>query len=123
MDTQDKDTVMMEIRHRLKDFRWRANNVAARPFEFLKICDELEDMAKTIEKVFSHYQDKKVSIRRRVYTPQGYLDSHMRLDDDGTPRMKNGKPLLKPNLEAWTANDAELDRRIAIARANGRAVW
>lgn len=123
MDSQDKDKVMLDIRHQLLDFRWRANKVADNPFEFLKICDELDAIGATILKCFSAWKERKVSIRRRVYTPRGDLDSAIRLDDDGTPRMKNGKPLLKPNLEEWTSNDAEIDRRIAIARAHGRSVW
>ena len=123
MDQEDKNKVMLDIRDRLNDFRWRSNKVSSNPFEFLKICDELEEMGRIILKTFNPRAEKKTSIRRRVYTPQGTLDSKMVLDDDGTPRMKNGKKLLKPNLEEWTAEDAEIDRRIAIARANGRSVW
>jgi hypothetical protein len=124
MDQKNRNKIMLAIRKKLLGFRSRANKVAAEPFEFLSICDELEAMGETILRSFAGYSGHKCAIRRRVYTPQGHLHSALYLDSYGVPRMKNGKKVvLKLNLEPWTKDDAVIDRRLVIARAHGRSVW
>jgi hypothetical protein len=123
MDKETTRLVLLDIRRRLMTFRARSCKVAAEPFEYAKVCDELEDMARVILETFAPRPKKSEAIRRRVYTPQGYLDKAITVDSFGNPIMRNGKRLLKPNLEVWTKQDAEIDRRLSLARRAGRAVW
>lgn len=123
MDKESTRLILLDIRRRLMTFRDRSCKVASEPFEYAKVCDEIEDIAKLILDTFAPRPKRTTAIRRRVYTPQGYLDKAVTLDDAGNPIMRNGKTLLKPNLEPWTKQDAEIDRRLALARRGGRAVW
>ena len=93
----------------LQAVRSKRVEVMANPFAFDGVCDALEARALFLTNMFVRRKGKASHlVRRRLYGVNGNLGKGIRIVN-GLAVGRNGKRVLKPNGEPWSAMDIAIE--------------